>query len=93
MDIKDFYSPIIFMIPIFALVWKGATMANQLKNLEALVHEKIGTFCKDNAEMQEQIERIDKDNENELKKLADTLVEIQKSVVRIETKLNINDKK
>lgn len=93
MDIKDFYSPIIFMIPIFALVWKGATMANQLKNLDVLVHEKIEKFCKDHVEMLAKIESIDKDYETELKKLADTLVEIQKSVVRIETKLNIDNKK
>jgi hypothetical protein len=91
MEIKDFFQPIIFMLPIFALVWKGALLTSRLSNLETVVKEKVEKFCKDHSEMQSKIESLDKENESELAKVTETLVSIQKSIVRIETKLNIEE--
>lgn len=91
MEIKDFFQPIIFMLPVFGLVWKGAILANRLSNLETTVKEKVEKFCKDHSDMQSKIESLDKENESELAKVTETLVSIQKSIVRIETKLNIEE--
>jgi hypothetical protein len=91
MEIKDFFQPIIFMLPVFALVWKGALLTSRLSNLETVVKEKVEKFCKDHSEMQSKIESLDKENESELAKVTETLVSIQKSIVRIETKLNIEE--
>jgi hypothetical protein len=91
MEIKDFFQPIIFMLPVFALVWKGALLTSRLSNLETVVKEKVDKFCKDHSEMQSKIESLDKENESELAKVTETLVSIQKSIVRIETKLNIEE--
>lgn len=77
------------MLPLLSLVWKGATLASRLANLEATVKEKVEKFCKDHSEMSKKIESIDKENESELAKVTETLISIQKSIVRIETKLNI----
>lgn len=91
MEIKDFIAPIIYMLPLLTLVWKGATLASRLENLETTVKEKVEKFCKDHSEMSKKIESIDKDNESELAKVTETLISIQKSIVRIETKLNIEE--
>lgn len=91
MEIKDFFQPIIFMLPVFALVWKGAILTNRLSNLETKVKEKVEKFCKDHMDMQQKIEALDHENESELAKVTETLVSIQKSIVRIETKLNIEE--
>ena len=91
MDIKDFIAPIIYMLPLLTLVWKGATLASRLANLETTVKEKVEKFCKDHSEMSKKIESIDKENESELAKVTETLISIQKSIVRIETKLNIEE--
>jgi uncharacterized protein (DUF342 family) len=91
MEIKDFIAPIIYMLPLLTLVWKGATLASRLANLEKTVQEKVEKFCKDHSEMSKKIESIDKENESELAKVTETLISIQKSIVRIETKLNIEE--
>lgn len=79
------------MLPVFGLVWKGALLTSRLSNLETVVKEKVEKFCKDHSEMQSKIESLDKENESELAKVTETLVSIQKSIVRIETKLNIEE--
>ena len=91
MEIKDFFQPLIFMLPVFALVWKGALLTSRLSNLETVVKEKVDKFCKDHSEMSKKIETLDKENESELSKVTETLMSIQKSIVRIETKLNIEE--
>jgi len=91
MEIKDFIAPIIYMLPLLTLVWKGATLASRLANLEKTVQEKVEKFCKDHSEMSKKIESIDKENESALAKVTETLISIQKSIVRIETKLNIEE--
>lgn len=79
------------MLPVFALVWKGALLTSRLSNLETVVKEKVEKFCKDHSEMQQKIESLDRESESELAKVTETLVSIQKSIVRIETKLNIEE--
>lgn len=91
MDIKDFIAPIIYMLPLLTLVWKGATLASRLANLEKIVQEKIEKFCRDHSEMSKKIEALDKENESAIAKVTETLISIQKSIVRIETKLNIEE--
>ena len=79
------------MLPLLTLVWKGATLASRLANLEATVKEKVEKFCRDHSEMSKKIEALDKENESALAKVTETLISIQKSIVRIETKLNIEE--
>jgi hypothetical protein len=91
MDIKDFFQPIIFLLPVFALIWKGALLTGRLTTLENTVQEKIEKFCKDHSDMSKRIESVTKENESDLAKVTETLISIQKSIVRIETKLNIEE--
>lgn len=91
MEIKDFIAPIIYMLPVLTLVWKGATLAARLSNLETTVKEKVEKFCKDHSDMSKKIEALDKENASDLAKVTETLMSIQKSIVRIETKLNIEE--
>lgn len=84
---------VIFLLPVLGLVWKGAKMTSKLETLDATVKEKTEKFCKDHAEMQKKIE-IEKDNnEKSIDAIMLTLTEIQKSIVRIETKLDIEEGK
>lgn len=92
MEIKDFIAPIIYMLPLLTLVWKGATLASRLANLETTVKEKIEKFCSDHKEMQRQIEAERKETDRDISAVLKTLNEIQKSIVRIETTLKIEDK-
>lgn len=87
--LKNFISTIIFLVPLLALAWKGATLAARLSYLETVVKEKVEKFCKDHLEMSKRIETLDKENESNIAKVTETLISIQKSIVRIETKLNI----
>lgn len=91
MEIKDFFQPIIFMLPVFALVWKGALLTARLSNLETVVKEKVEKFCKDHSDMSKKIEALDKENASDLAKVTETLMSIQKSIIKIETKLNIEE--
>ena len=91
MEIKDFIAPIIYMLPLLTLVWKGATLASRLANIEKTVQEKVEKFCRDHSEMSKKIEALDKENESAIAKVTETLISIQKSIVRIETKLNIEE--
>ena len=89
--LKDTIQTIIFLLPVLALVWKGARMASKVEQLEATVKEKTEKFCKDHSEMQKKFEEECKSNDRNLDSVMKTLTEIQKSIVRIETKLNIEE--
>lgn len=80
------------MLPVFALVWKGALLTSRLSNLETTVKEKVEKFCKDHSEMQRQIEAERKETDRDISAVLKTLNEIQRSIVRIETTLKIEDK-
>lgn len=89
--LKDTLQTIIFLLPVLGLVWKGAKMTSKVEQLEATVKEKTDKFCKDHSEMQKRIEQEKNDNEKSIDAIMLTLTEIQKSIVRIETKLDIEE--
>jgi hypothetical protein len=89
--LKDTLQTIIFLLPVLGLVWKGAKMTSTVEQLEATVKEKTEKFCKDHSEMQKRIEQEKNDNEKSIDAIMLTLTEIQKSIVRIETKLDIEE--
>ena len=91
--LKELINSVVFLLPVLLLVWKGAKLTARLETLEMVVKEKVEKFCEDHSEMERKINLMDSDNERDFKKLADTLVEIQKAVVRIETKLDLEEKK
>ena len=89
--LKDTVQTIIFLMPVLALVWKGAKMASKVDQLEATVKEKTEKFCRDHTEMQKKIEEEHKNNEKSFDAVMLTLTDIQKSIVRIETKMGIEE--
>lgn len=91
--LSEFLNTVIYLIPVLALVWKGATMAAKIKELEATVKEKTEKFCKDHKEMQERIEEERKATDRSIDAIMATLSEIKTSLVRVETKLDIQEEK
>lgn len=89
--LKDTLQTIIFLLPVLGLVWKGAKMTAKVEQLEATVKEKTEKFCKDHLEMQKKIEQEKTNNEKSIDAIMLSLTEIQKSIVRIETKLDMEE--
>lgn len=89
--LKDTIQTVIFLLPVLALVWKGAKMTSKVEQLESTVKEKTEKFCRDHQEMEKKIEQEKSDNEKSIDAIMLTLTEIQKSIVRIETKLDIEE--
>ena len=90
--IKDFISTIAFLIPLCGLVWKGARLSAKIDQIEGIMNEKIAKFCTDYKEMQAKIESERKDTDRDINAILSTLTDIQKSIVRIETTLKIENK-
>lgn len=90
--IRDFINTIVFLLPILGLVWKGAKLTSRLESLEKNVEEKTGKFCRDHALMQDKIEQERLATDSSISAIMATLTEIQKSLVRVETKLDLEDK-
>lgn len=91
--LKDTLQTIIFLLPVLALVWKGAKMSSKIEQLELTVKEKTDKFCKDHSDMQKRIEQERSNNEKSMDAVMLTLNEIQKSIVRVETKLDMEESK
>jgi len=91
--LSDFLNTIIYLVPVLALVWKGATMAAKLKEIEANVKEKTDKFCRDHKEMAERIEEERKNTDKSIDAIMSTLTDIQKALVRVETKLDVQEEK
>lgn len=85
--IKETISTIVYLLPLVALVWKGGKLAERFTQLENQVKEKTEKFCKDHRNMEERIEEERKSTDMAINTLMNTLTEIQKSLVRVETKL------
>ena len=85
--IKDTISTLVYLLPLVALVWKGGKLAERFTQLENQVKEKTEKFCKDHRNMEERIEEERKSTDMAISTLMNTLTEIQKSLVRFETKL------
>ena len=90
--LKDFISTIAFLIPLLALVWKGARLSAKIEQIESTMKEKIEKFCNDHKEMQKEIENERKETDRDITAVLTTLTDIQKSIVRIETVLKIENK-
>ena len=85
--LKDIIQTVVFLLPVLALVWKGAKMASKMEFLEETVKEKTAKFCTDHSNMNARIEEERKNTEKNIDAIMLTLSEIQQSIVRIETKL------
>lgn len=90
--LKEFISTIVFLLPVLGLVWKGAKLSAKIEQIDFTMKEKIEKFCNDHKEMQKEIESERKETDRDISAVLKTLNEIQKSIVRIETTLKIEEK-
>lgn len=90
--LKEFISTIAFLLPVLGLVWKGARLSAKIEQIDFTMKEKIEKFCNDHKEMQKEIENERKETDRDISAVLKTLNEIQKSIVRIETTLKIEEK-
>lgn len=84
---------IIYLLPVLALVWKGAKLTSKLEQLEKDVEERTTKFCRDHKEMQAKIEEERKLTDKAIDAIMLTLTDIKTSIARVETKLDMNEKK
>ena len=91
--LKDTITTVIFLLPVLTLVWKGAKMTARLEALEKDVKDKSEKFCKDHAALTEKLEQERIATDSSITAIMATLTEIQKSLVRVETKLDIEEGK
>lgn len=67
-------------------------MASRLEQLEINVQEKTDKFCRDHREMEQKMEQERLATDTSITAIMSTLTEIQKSLVRVETKLEEREK-
>ena len=91
--LKDTLQTIIFLLPVLALVWKFAKMSSKVEQIEVTVKEKTEKFCKDHSDMQKRIEQERSNTEKSMDAVMLALNDISRSIVRIETKMGIEEKK
>lgn len=91
--LKEFISTLVFLLPVLGLVWKGAKLTAKLEQLEKTVNEKTNKFCTDHRTMENKIEEQKEESDKNIDAIMATLTEIQKSIVRIETKLEVMEGK
>lgn len=91
--LKSLINTVVFLLPVLGLVWKGAKLAAEFENLKKNVQEKTEKFCRDHKEMQSKIENERLATDSSVASIMATLTEIQKSIVRIETKLDMEENK
>lgn len=90
--LKEFIGTIAYLLPLLALVWKGAKLSSRIEQIENVMKEKIDKFCTDHKEMQKQIDNERKETDRDISAVLKTLNEIQQSIVRIETTLQIENR-
>ena len=78
---------IIYLMPVLALVWKGAKLTAKIEELEKDVEEKTAKFCTDHKEMQKRIDEERKSTDKSIDAIMNTLTEIKTALARVETKL------
>lgn len=83
---------IAYLVPVMGLVWKGAKISARIDALEAKVGENIGKFCSDHKTMQKELDEEKDFRQNDTQELKEILNKIQQSIVRLETKIDIEDK-
>jgi hypothetical protein len=83
---------IAYLVPVMGLVWKGAKISARIDALESKVGENIGKFCSDHKAMQKELDEEKDFRQNDTQELKEILNKIQQSIVRLETKIDIEDK-
>lgn len=83
---------ITYLLPVMGLVWKGAKISARIDALESKVGENINKFCSDHKTMQNELNEEKDFRQNDTQELKDILNKIQQSIVRLETKIDIEDK-
>lgn len=83
---------ITYLLPVMGLVWKGAKISARVDALESKVGENIGKFCSDHKNMQKELDEEKEFRLNDTQELKEILNRIQQSIVRLETKIDIDDK-
>lgn len=91
--LKDFLNTIVFLVPVMGLVWKGAKLSARLDQLESKVGENIGKFCNDHKVMQQELDEEKQYRLTDTQELKEILNKIQQSIVRLETKIDIEDRR
>ena len=92
-SLKDTLNTIIFLLPVLGLVWKGSRLTTRFEQLEKDVGEKTEKFCRDHRNMEQKIEQERIATDSSIATIMNTLTEIQKSLVRVETKLDLEETK
>lgn len=83
---------ITYLLPVMGLVWKGAKISARIDALESKVGDNIDKFCLDHKSMQKELNEEKEFRLNDTQELKDILNRIQQSIVRLETKIDIEDK-
>lgn len=91
--LKDTINTLVFLLPVLGLVWKGAKLATEFEQLKNNVQEKTEKFCRDHRNMEAKIEQERLATDSSIAAIMNTLTEIQKSLVRVETKLDLEESK
>lgn len=91
--LEDLIKTIVFLLPVLALVWNASKMNSRIEELERDAKEKKEKFCKDLSVLEAKIEQERIATDSSISSVLATLTEIQKSIVRIETKLDITEGK
>lgn len=91
--IKDIISTVVFLLPVLTLVWKGAKITARMEGLEAKVKEDEEGTKKNFSLIQDQMRTERVATNASIESIMSTLTEIQKSLVRVETKLDIEEEK
>lgn len=91
--LKDILNTIIFLLPVLGIVWKSARLTTRFEQLEKNVEEKTEKFCRDHRNMEQKIEQERIATDSSIATIMNTLTEIQKSLVRVETKLDLEENK
>ena len=84
---------IVFLLPVLALVWKGARTASKIETIEATLKERTDRFDRVIKEVKEKAEQERLATDSSFNSVMNTLNEIQKSIVRIEVQLKIDEVK
>lgn len=90
--LKDFINTIIFLLPVLALVWKGAKLTSRLEMLEKIVKEKTEKFSSETMEIKKELQIEQNSRRSDTQTLMSALNDIQKSIVRLETKFDLEEK-
>ena len=91
--LKSLLQTIVFLLPVLALVWKGARLTSKLEMIETTLKERTERFCKELREVKEKAEQERIATDSSFSSVMNTLTEIQKSIVRIEVQLKIDEGK